>query len=143
MTSLTITVRAAPSTSDKSCQFLRRIYWPMTTWRTPEATRSVAKSRSSQAIWCGTPLTTYHSTRRAEERDGDAAVRSVPSAPLIAMIERWPLDDQRIPLRNRGHRQQNRLKPRAKPMKDRLIPKTSLTNRHDYHLNNCFLQSPR
>ena len=142
MTSLTITLRATPSTADKSRQFLRRISWPMITWRTPEAMRSVAKSRSSHAIGCGDPVTTRHSTRRAQEWAGNAAVRCVPSAPLIAMIKRWPLDDQRIPLRNCGHRQKNRRKPCAKPTNDRLIPITSLMNRHDYHLNHCFLQSP-
>ena len=90
----------------------------------------------------GTPLTIRHSTQCAEERAGQAAVRNVPSAPLIAMSKRWPLDDQRIPLQNHSHRRQNRQKPRAQPTKDRLIPKTSLPNRHDYHLNHCFLQSP-
>ena len=110
MTSLTIMLRATPSTADKSRQFLRQISWPMITWQTPEATRSVAKSRSSHDIWCGDPVTTRHSTRRAQERAGNAAVRSIPGAPLIAMIERWPLDDQRIPLRNW-----------AKPTNDRLI----------------------
>ena len=126
MTSFTITVRAAPSTADNSLHFLRLISWPMTTWPTPEPTRSVSKTKSCHAIWCRDPLKTRHSTRRAEERAGNAAVRSVLSAPLIATSERWPLDDQRIPPRNHGRRRQ---KPAETPRQTHEGPADS-KNRH-------------
>ena len=116
--------------------------WLMTTWPTPEATRSVAKSRSSHAILCGDPPdnTSFNPVCRRTSWARSSVKRSQCSSDRNEQTV--ALDDQRIPLQNHSHRRQNRQKPRAKPTKDRLIPKTSLPNRHDYHLNHCFLQSP-
>ena len=103
MTSFTITVQAAPSIVDKSRQFLRRISWPMTTWPTQEATRSVAKSRSSHAIWCGDPpddtsfdpacrrTSWERSSAKGSQCSSDRNERTVaPRRPTYSTSKPWP-----------------------------------------------------